>query len=219
MRSQEVRALGELTSEALGGAAARIEEMHGGIAERVFESVGETAAPIRVIHDGIAHGVYAGVRSALGGAVRAAAGAISLTRPPDAPSIERAPAGRVAIGALNGAFGDRLEQERSPFAVRMSARRGGEAIELNADAVRAAFPDATAQLAVFLHGLGETEGRGRSEQTRIPRTARGCGASSATRRSTSATTAAATSRITAGSSRSCSTNCARPGPSRRPRSR
>jgi pimeloyl-ACP methyl ester carboxylesterase len=158
MRSQEVRALGELASEALGGAAARIEEMHEGIAERVFESVGETAAPVRAIHDGIAHGVYAGVRGALGGAARAAAGVISLTRPPEAPSIEQAPAGRVAIGALNGAFGDRLEREQSPFAVQMTVRRGGEATDLNRDAVQAAFPGATARLAVFLHGLCETEG-------------------------------------------------------------
>ena len=44
MRSQEVRALGELASEALGGATARIEEMHEGIAGRVFDSVGEIAA-------------------------------------------------------------------------------------------------------------------------------------------------------------------------------
>jgi pimeloyl-ACP methyl ester carboxylesterase len=98
------------------------------------------------------------VRGALGAAVRAGAQAISVTRPPDAPSIEQAPAGRVAIGALNALFGDRLEQAHSPFAVRMTVRRGGEPIDLNRDAVRAAFPDATARLAVFLHGLGETEG-------------------------------------------------------------
>jgi pimeloyl-ACP methyl ester carboxylesterase len=102
--------------------------------------------------------VYAGLRGALGGAVRAGARAVSLTQPEDAPSIEQAPAGRVAIGALNGAFGDRLEHERSPFAVRMTVRRGGDAVDLNGHAVRAAFPDATARLAVFLHGLCETEG-------------------------------------------------------------
>jgi pimeloyl-ACP methyl ester carboxylesterase len=40
----------------------------------------------------------------------------------------------------------------------MGVRRGGEAVDLNRDAVRAAFPDATARLAVFMHGLCETEG-------------------------------------------------------------
>jgi hypothetical protein len=158
MRSQEVRALGELASEALGGATARIEEMHEGIAERVFDSVGEIAAPVRLIHDGITHRVYAGLGGALASAVRAGARAISLRRPPEAPSIERAPAGRVAIGALNGAFGDRLEREHSPLAVRMTVRRGGQAVDLDVDSVRAAFPDATARLVVFMHGLCETEG-------------------------------------------------------------
>lgn len=157
MRSHEVRALGELASEALGGASARIEEMHGGIAERVFDSVGEIAAPVRLIHDGVTRGVYAGLRAALGSAARAGARAISLTRPPEAPALERATAGRVAIGALNGAFGDRLERQHNALAVKMTVRRGGEAVELDPGALRAAFPDATARLVVFLHGLCETE--------------------------------------------------------------
>jgi pimeloyl-ACP methyl ester carboxylesterase len=80
-----------------------------------------------------------------------------LTRPPEAPSIEQARAGRVAIGALNGAFGDRLEHQHSALAVQMTVRRGAEAVELDPDAVRAAFPEATARLVVFLHGLCETE--------------------------------------------------------------
>lgn len=159
MRSQEVRALGELASEALGGGAGLIEEMHEGIAERVFDSVGVAAGPVRLIHDGIARGVYAGLRGALGSAAQAGARAISLTRPPEAPSIEQAPAGRVAIGALNGAFGDRLEREHSPFAVQMTVRRGGEVVDVsNGGAVCDAFGDATGRLAVFLHGLCETDG-------------------------------------------------------------
>lgn len=157
MRSQEVRALGELASEAFGGATARIQEMHEGIAGRVFDSVGVPATPIRLIHDGIANGVYAGLRAVFGSAIRAGTRAISVTRPPEAPPIERATAGRVALGALNGAFGDRLERQRSPLAVHMTVRRGGTAVDLDADVVRAAFPDATARLAVFLHGLCETE--------------------------------------------------------------
>jgi pimeloyl-ACP methyl ester carboxylesterase len=170
MRSQEVRALGELASDALGGAAARIEEMHEGIAQRVFDSVGQTAAPVRLIHNGIAHGVHTGLRAAVGAAVRTGARVISLTRPPEAPSIEQATIGRLAIGALNGAFGDRLERELSPFAVQMTVRRGGGAVDVSsADAIREAFPDATARLAVFVHGLCETEDAwSRGAPTHVP---------------------------------------------------
>ncbi len=157
MQSHELRALGELAGEAIGGAAARIEEMHEGIAGRVWGSLGVAAAPVKLIHNGVSHAVYGGLRDALSKATRAGAEALSVNWDPEAPSVERAPAGRMAIGALNGAFGDRLEQQGSPLAIRMSVRRGGEAVELTRSAVRAAFPDATGKIAIFLHGLCETE--------------------------------------------------------------
>jgi len=158
MQPQEVRALGELAGEAIGGLAVRIKEMHQGIAGRAFDSIGVAAAPVKLIHDGIAGTVYSTVSGTLKTATRAAAGAASLTLAPEAPSLECAPAGRVAIGALNGAFGDRLEERGSPLAIRMAVRRGGDAVEPSKAAVTVAFPDATGRLAVFLHGLGETEG-------------------------------------------------------------
>lgn len=157
MRSQEVRAVGELAGEAIGGLAARIEEMHEGIAARVWGSLGTAAAPVRLIHDGVSQAVYGAVSGALNGAARAGAEALSVTRGPEAPSVDGAPAGRMAIGALNGAFGDRLEEHGSPLAIRMSVRRGGEAVEPTPPAIRAAFPEATGKIAIFLHGLCETE--------------------------------------------------------------
>ena len=49
----------------------------------------------------------------------------------------------MAIAALNGLFGDRLEAEGSPLAIPMAVRRIGAT--------------ATPHLVVFVHGLGETE--------------------------------------------------------------
>jgi pimeloyl-ACP methyl ester carboxylesterase len=49
----------------------------------------------------------------------------------------------MAIAALNGLFGDRLEAEGSPLAIPMQVRRTGSTV--------------TGHLVVFLHGLGETE--------------------------------------------------------------
>lgn len=157
MQSREVVALGQMSGEALGGFAARIEEMHEGIAKRVFDSLGPTGAPVKTIHDGVAHGMYALVGRGLSTAARMGAQAIGSGVPEDAPPLESTPRGRIAIGALNGAFGDRLEKSRSPLAARMSVRLHGEAVDATQSGLRAAFPDATPRLAVFLHGLCESE--------------------------------------------------------------
>ncbi len=157
MQPQEVVALGELTGGAVGGFAARIEEMHEGIASRVFESLGASAAPVKAIHDGVAHRAYQVIGRGLSTAIRTGAGALGARIPEDAVSLERTPRGRVAIGALNGAFGDRLERQRNPLAARMSVRNRGQEVQINRSGLSSAYPDATSKLAVFLHGLCETE--------------------------------------------------------------
>jgi pimeloyl-ACP methyl ester carboxylesterase len=89
--------------------------------------------------------------------VRAGGVAAGATRPPDAPSIEDSPAGRFVRGALNGAFGDALEERDNALALEMTVRRGARDVELSREGLRRAFPDATPRLAVFTHGLCETD--------------------------------------------------------------
>lgn len=131
MQRQELRALGELAGDALGGLTMRIEEMHTGIAAR---------APRSILHDRIAAGTYGAVRVALRSAVRGGVRLASLTRTDEEESVQRSLRGRVAIGALNGIYGDRL---REPLASEMIVARPITA--------------PTPKLAVFLHGLCETE--------------------------------------------------------------
>jgi hypothetical protein len=157
MEPNEVRALGELAGEAVGGTAARVQDMHAGIAERVFKAVGPGAASVQMIHDEIAGRVYSLVRRASKAAIRGGAGALSLSVEPDAPSLERRVEGRLAIGALNGAFGDQLVRRGSPLALPMTVRGRGGDVPPTAHALRAAFPRATGRVAVFLHGLCETD--------------------------------------------------------------
>ena len=58
---------------------------------------------------------------------------------------------------LNTVTGDRLGPELAPLAIRMAVRAGGSDVELASQQVREAFGDATPKLAVFVHGLVETE--------------------------------------------------------------
>jgi pimeloyl-ACP methyl ester carboxylesterase len=57
--------------------------------------------------------------------------------------LERSAAARLAVGALNGAFGDRLAESSEALAIEMRVARP--------------IADPTPKLAVFLHGLCETE--------------------------------------------------------------
>jgi pimeloyl-ACP methyl ester carboxylesterase len=157
MQPDEVTALGELAGEAIASVAGQARDLHEGIAQRVFTGVGPMAEPVRLAHDRIARGVYTAVHRSLNAMARRGAKALSATTPPDAPSMQRSPAARIAIGALNGAFGDTLERRANALALSMTLRNRGQDVELNRAALRRAFPDATGRLAIFTHGLCETD--------------------------------------------------------------
>jgi pimeloyl-ACP methyl ester carboxylesterase len=115
--------------------------VHGAISRRVFGALGPTARPVQLVHDALSRGLYEGVRGGLWAGAHAA-GAAARTRAGDTP-LSETPRGAMAIAALNGLIGDELEREASVLALPMSVRRVGE--------------PRTPRVAVFLHGLGETE--------------------------------------------------------------
>jgi pimeloyl-ACP methyl ester carboxylesterase len=155
MRPDEARAIGELGRLTLRGSADRVAELHRGIADRVFTAVGAVGTPVRAVHDAVAGLAYAGVRAGLGLGVWAAAevGAIRA----DGRSLDEDRSGRVALAVLNGTHGDLVARRAPGLAVPMGVRVDGRAVPTERAALAAAFPGATARLAVFLHGLTETE--------------------------------------------------------------
>ncbi len=160
MRRDEARALGDLAGEAAAGIAGQARDVHAGIAQRVFgalQVLGPAAEPARLIHDGVSRAAYAAAGTLTRAVVRGGAGVFSLTCAEDAPSLSEGVRGRVAVGAINGMWGDRLNERRSVLETPMAVRRGGRDVGLGAAALAAAFPDATPRIAVFAHGLCETE--------------------------------------------------------------
>ena len=141
-----------LGGHAFAGLVSRIEQVHQAIGGRTFGSIGPVSAPVRVIHDAIARNAYRMVGStgsaagALGGAAASLLGA----------SAQPSASGAV-LGVLNAVTGDRLDPDLAPLAIRMAVRAGGRDVELAPQPVREEFGDATPKLAVFLHGLAETE--------------------------------------------------------------
>lgn len=160
MRRDEVRALGDLAGEAATAIAAQTGDVHAAVARRVFESLrglGPAAAPAQVLHDGISAAAYAGAGSLTRAIVRGGAGALSLTRSDDAAPIDATGPGRIALGALNGMWGDRLHGRRRPLHTPLSIRRRGRTVGLGRASLARTFPDAGPRIAVFIHGLCETE--------------------------------------------------------------
>ena len=157
MRREEINAFGELAGDAAGGLASQIEQMHSGIAGRVWRAVGPAAAPVRLVHDQITAGAYAAARGLAGGIVRAGARALGAAQPDSAESIERSVAGRAVVGAINGLWGDTLARRRNGLALRATLRSAGVDVEPTRAGLRHAYPHATARVAVFVHGLCETD--------------------------------------------------------------
>ena len=61
------------------------------------------------------------------------------------------------MAVLNAILGDELADQGSPLAIPMAVRRARADIVPRRESLKIAFPDATSKVAIFLHGLGETE--------------------------------------------------------------
>ena len=157
MRPDEIAGLGDLAGDAAAGATRQIHELHTGIAGRVWRRVGPASLPVRIAHDRIARGAYAAAGELTRAVVRAGAQAAGASLAPDSPSMQRSPAGRAVVSALNGAFGDTLERQGNALALPMAFRRGGRDLELTAEDLAGAYPNPKPRLAVFVHGLCETD--------------------------------------------------------------
>ncbi len=157
MKPEEYTAAGDLVGRGYGSFVSQIRETHGALAARVFRRIGQVATPVQLAHDAIA-GLAYGSTGAVGRALMKGAGlSAALATPQDAESMERTLAGRVVKGALSGMWGDRLSEELNPFAVDMAVRVRGRDVPVDPDGLAAAFPDASGRVAIFLHGLCETE--------------------------------------------------------------
>jgi len=135
-----------------------VRDVHQAVAGRVFSLThratrGSSRLPQR-LHDGISTGVYTGLGA---GMKAAAAGLRAAERHGVGPRLQARASGRQLLSAVNGLIGDRLRDERPELAIEMAVRRGGRDVPLEADALAEAFPDASGEVVVFLHGLGEND--------------------------------------------------------------
>ena len=152
-RPNELRALSALVFEDLRAFPGGIRDMHLGIAQRAFRGVGPAARPVQVIHDTLSRRAYDAISAGAGRLGLAADAAIERQGIGQELQLSSTRRGSAVIAALNGLVGDRLERSGSDLHQPASVRVDGEAVALDPGSLNAAFPDATARLVVFLHGL------------------------------------------------------------------
>src|SRR4051794_22378389 len=157
MRSGEIKAIGQLAGDAIARPGVLARDVHRAVAGRTFGALGILGAPVRVAHDAIAGAAYASIRRGLGAPPRAGAARIGRRIPADAAPLSATLRGSLALGALNGAFGDALARDHRDLALELTIRRDGQEVVTDSPGLARAFPDATPRLAVFVHGLSETD--------------------------------------------------------------
>lgn len=135
-----------------------VREVHGAVAGRLLgisdRLNGGGPTITHRLHDGISWAVYSGIGAGLRAGSRAlrAASRAGLGAP-----LETDPRGRFVQSAVNGLIGDRLRDEGSEFAFDMAVRVDGRDVVPDPPDLAEAFPGATGNLVVFVHGLSENE--------------------------------------------------------------
>ncbi len=159
MRASEMRAVGRFGGEAVAAGAALIEEFHAGIAGRPFEVLGQAAKPVQVIHDEVSGAAYGAVRGGMRALIRGGSElrARQVLEDPATPPLGERPIASLVLGALNGITGDRLRAWDSELTLSMGLCRLGGAASEDPAAIAAAVSDPHRRVAIFIHGLCETE--------------------------------------------------------------
>jgi pimeloyl-ACP methyl ester carboxylesterase len=159
----EIRTAGRLAGDALAGAVRAVRHVHMTVAGRAFAAVGPSGASVRLTHDRIADGVYSlvgGAHSVVPRIGAVAAVAARSTQRRGGPTVSWTASGRSTqvLAALNGLKGDTIAAAYPALALTMTVRgdTGHSDVIIDAGGIAAAFPDATSRVAVFVHGLCET---------------------------------------------------------------
>jgi pimeloyl-ACP methyl ester carboxylesterase len=127
-----------------------VRDVHHAVARRVFTFTGPAGLPTRLVHDAVSGAVY----GTLGAGLRATGTLLERADPVlGGPPMEDRRLGRLVVSAVNGLIGESLDDDGHPLTVRMAARRDGSDVT----DLAAAYPRATGDVVVFLHGLCEND--------------------------------------------------------------
>lgn len=166
MRDGDAKGLASLLGLGARGITHLVQDTHAAVNERTYgvlrRTVGPAVTPVQRVQEGSTKAVYQAVKLGLGagflvaGSV-AAARVRERGRSADEAPLADGPIASRALAAVNTMYGDHLDQLGHPLVFGMTVRVAGRDVPLNRNAIADAFPQAGPRVAVFAHGLLETE--------------------------------------------------------------
>lgn len=166
MRSRHTRDIARAGGAAARGVSRTVHGIHTQIADvtgaGVRRAVGPAADPVLALTRMFTDGAYAAVGAGLAGTSAAAghlAGAVAARRHPSAAgsgTLDHSWGQHIAAAA-NASHGDWLDRHAPSLGIPLTIRVAGRDVPPTREALGAAYPGASDALAVFVHGLGETD--------------------------------------------------------------
>lgn len=144
----DLRDLSRLAVEAATQLTDLVEALHGRIGPTQRLRGGAASGRTRGLA-GLVYGAIRGVTRLAGGGIERALRPLLPLLATTGPSPKR----EAALAALNGVLGDHLAATASSLALPMRLRNGGEALELERQALARALPGLNGKILVLAHGL------------------------------------------------------------------
>ena len=146
-----VRGATRLTFDSVEGIVNVVEQMHETIARRPLPLARRPEGRTRA-HGLIASSVYSLIRG-VNATLREGVDLTMKLWPESAHARSQSPQETAWIAAVNGVCGDHLEATRNTLAIDMHFSTPEATLELDAEAIAAALPDASPHVVVLVHGL------------------------------------------------------------------
>jgi pimeloyl-ACP methyl ester carboxylesterase len=145
--ADDLRGASRLAVEATTRVTEVVEAMHTTIAGGPAVLGKPLSGPVRLIN-GLVYGHIRGVTRLVGKGIELALAPLAPLLGESTPGPER----EAVLAVLNGVLGDYLAETGNPLAIAMRLRHEGHPLELEAQALRAAFPQAGGKVLVLLPG-------------------------------------------------------------------
>lgn len=153
--AERAHAAADAIGEGLAGIVGIIRDTQAAVTRRVEGRLPSTAGAVTGTQQAFSEGVY----SVVSAAHRHLPGVLARAWTAVSPSDSISPSRRelAAQAAANGLWGDRLERDHAPIAIRTAVRVDAADVPTDEASLAAAFPTATGHLVLFVHGLAEDE--------------------------------------------------------------